>query len=752
MSFLFGGGVKTTTRADKIASFQSTACDFGTPLPIAYGTCKLAPNLINFQNYTTVENRTTVKTGKHSSSTSIDYNYYVYLELALCEGVIDGIGKVYSGDDTFASLAAFNANAGNSGAPLSLNRGDNDKPTTYMQSNYPALAVGYKNMAYLFGYVFLGTNSAGMPSYNFEVQGLLRQSGDGVDANPADIIIDLLKRIGHEEYIDTESFNNYRRYCAAADLLVSTPSTEFSEQKKCQEYIKELLDITNAYMFWSTNRFKIVPRDDRQHGSWRPDATIRYNITERDMAVQANGACVIYTRKDSSELYNRWSVEFTNRANGYEKEKVFFEDTDNIRAHGVRTAPNFSALWIHTKARAVVVAAMRARINKTEIIRYNFKIGWGIGSLLEPGDLITISYESAGIKQQLCMVEKISEDSIGMLTITALSRNLDDSGITYIIPESTYNTIKYNVEPGDVATPLIITPPQDLVTSNSGIEIWLAIQGQSKDWGGCDVYASTKDGAYTFYNKHKHNSNYGYILTDMSADASSVDVKFTNIGTVSIIEGSAENAADGLTDIWVNGECMSYSQSQLIAPNTYRLAGLERGKYQSGAKAHAIGDGFALLDGNLFCIQLTRNYLDKTLFLKFPSFNNFEKCPQSVNDVDYYNHRVMLYDIPNVTNLSAHAEVEKNSSTDDNGETVTTISRRYLVVNWIAPDWNEYMNARVYYKKEGESWIFIGTATNGLSFDVNEAGNYTVAVCTQDLNGYTETPDDSAQTVVAFDE
>ena len=167
MSFLFGGGVKTTTRADKIASFQSTACDFGTPLPIAYGTCKLAPNLINFQNYTTVENRTTVKTGKHSSSTSIDYNYYVYLELALCEGIIDGIGKVYSGDDTFASLAAFNANAGNSGAPLSLNRGDNDKPTTYMQSNYPALAVGYKNMAYLFGYVFLGTNSAGMPSYNF---------------------------------------------------------------------------------------------------------------------------------------------------------------------------------------------------------------------------------------------------------------------------------------------------------------------------------------------------------------------------------------------------------------------------------------------------------------------------------------------------------------------------------------------------------------------------------------------------------
>ena len=78
MSFIFGKGVNTTTRADKIASFQSTTCDFGTPLPIIYGTAKRGPNLINFQDFYAKEVKTRQKTGKKSSSTTINYHYYVY--------------------------------------------------------------------------------------------------------------------------------------------------------------------------------------------------------------------------------------------------------------------------------------------------------------------------------------------------------------------------------------------------------------------------------------------------------------------------------------------------------------------------------------------------------------------------------------------------------------------------------------------------------------------------------------------------
>lgn len=741
------GGRSVTTRADKISAFQSTTCDFGTPLPIAYGTCKLSPNLINFQKFTANKHKSSVKTGKFSKSTTIDYTYEVYVELALCEGIIDGISRVYVGDDSYSSLTRLNAKSTNIGAPLNLNPGDNPNPTAFMQTYYPSLAIGYNNMAYLYGFIYLG-DSAGMPSYSFEVQGACRNSGDGTDANPADIILDLLGRVGCAGYADTESFENFRTYCKEANLLVSTPADAFTQQRKCQEYVKELLQICNAYMFWSVDRFKIVVRDDIPRGNWRPNTTVCYDITTKDMKAQNNGACVSYTRKDSSALYNRWGVSFTNRASGYEEEKVFYEDVDDIIAHGVRTAPDFSARWIHTKERAVIVASMQARINQTENVKYTFKLPWGKGSLLEPGDLITLTDDAIGLDKQLCMVDNVSEDAVGLLTVTALRREAVAEAVAYDVHDIAYNTFRYNAEPGDIAVPLVITPPQELISASSGIELWLALHGETEDWGGCNVYTSTKDGSYAFYSAHNRNSNYGYTLNAISTTSTSVDVHFTNVETVNIIDGTDENKQAGLTDIWINGECMAYGTSELIGPNSYRLGALERGKYSTKATNHNTNEGFALLDGELFTIQLTKKYLNKNLYMKFPSFNTFEKSGQELTDVQSYVHQVRLYDIPNVTNLTAVAKYETRE--DAGGETPVVITRRYAEVNWSAPDWASYMNAKVYYRTATGAWRVAGIGTSSLTFDVTGAGDYVIAVCSQDSKSNSETPDVSTQVNVSF--
>lgn len=744
MGFLFGG-VKTTTRADKIASFQSTACEFGSPLPIAYGTCKMSPNLINYQDFTTVENRTTVKTGKHSSSTTIDYDYYVYAELALSEGIIDGVGKIWLGNDVFDSLATFNGKNGQQGAPLSLNIGDNPNPTTYMASKHPEVAVGYKNMAYLYGKIFLGTNSASVPSYNFEVKGLCRMTGDGTDANPADVIIDMLNRIGYADYIDSASFDNYRSYCRGFGLLISTPPSGFSSQKKCQEYIKELLTITNAYMYWSTDSFKIVPRDDRVRGSWKPDKTIRYHITEADMKLQSDGACVSYQRKDSSELYNRWGVTFTNRSNNYEEETVFFEDVEDIKKNGIKEASTLDAKWLHTAERAVKVAEMQARINRTECVKYTFKVYWKF-ACLEPGDLITLTDSAVGLDHQLAMVESVNEDSSGLLTVTAMKREADVAEIDYNVPVHAYNQINFAAEPGNVRAPLLITPPSELTIASSGLEVWLAIQGQNEHWGGASVYVSTKDGAYSLYGVHNNNSNYGTILTDMTADSTTVDLQFSNYGTVDLLEGSAEDAENGLTDVWINGEVVAYAHSELIGVNSYRLTGLVRGKYNTPAKQHVAGDAFARLDGALYRIQLTKNYLGKTMYCKLPSFNTLKKSPQALNDVEYYTHIIGLYDIPNVSKLAASANKIEHTESDSDGDVTTTYTWD-IVVTWTAPDWPDYNSGRVCYKKKGTSaWIYAGIATNVLSIrGIATSGDYIVSVATRDNNGNFETPDASAQ-------
>ena len=232
----------------------------------------------------------------------------------------------------------------------------------------------------------------------------------------------------------------------------------------------------------------------------------------------------------------------------------------------------------------------------------------------------------------------------------------------------------------------------------------------------------------------------------MTADSTTVDLQFSNYGTVDLLEGSAEDAENGLTDVWINGEVVAYAHSELIGVNSYRLTGLVRGKYNTPAKQHVAGDAFARLDGALYRIQLTKNYLGKTMYCKLPSFNTLKKSPQALNDVEYYTHIIGLYDIPNVSKLAALATKIEHTESDSDGYVTTTYTWD-IVVTWTAPDWPDYNSGRVCYKKKGTSaWIYAGIATNVLSIrGIATSGDYIVSVATRDNNGNFETPDASAQ-------
>ena len=233
------------------------------------------------------------------------------------------------------------------------------------------------------------------------------------------------------------------------------------------------------------------------------------------------------------------------------------------------------------------------------------------------------------------------------------------------------------------------------------------------------------------------------------------------MNTVEILEGSAQDAENCLTDFWVNGECMAYTESTLIGLNQYRLTGLQRGRYRTQAAAHAVNDGFSLLDGSLFCVQLPKSLLGKILYLKFPSFNTFGNNHQQINDLDYYNHQVRTYDIPNVNGLTAseirYTHTETEGYDPDTGDPIIRTWYTWdVTVRWQAPDWADYSVGRVSFRKVSESpqaWGYVGQASNELTIrDIDTAGTYTFAVATKDINGNYETEDDSAQVTVTLSE
>ena len=400
----FFKGHNTTIRSNKISDFSVGTAEYGSPVMEILGTTRVTGNVIYYDDFTAHEHRETQRSGKggRSKTTTITYTYTVACIMGLCEGEISGIGKIWKDKDVYIypnsslGLTAFVGSA-------------NQKPWAYLTSKHPDKALSYNGLAYVAGVIDLG-DSASFPNYNFEVKGKLLDTGDGIDVNPADYIRFVLDKVGLGN-VQIDGLDNYRSYCRNADMLISTPSDETSA-KSAREIINEIATITNAYMFWSNDRFKIVPLEDRPVGGWMPNKTITYDLTSDDFLPQDNGALVTYARKDSSEVYNQFPVEFLSRDNAYETETVAYELTDDIKKYGLRQSDTIQAHYLYKKSRAVRLAEQLARNAKYGRNQYTFKLDWAF-CRLEVGDLVTLTDETCGLDHQPAIINSVTEDADG---------------------------------------------------------------------------------------------------------------------------------------------------------------------------------------------------------------------------------------------------------------------------------------------------------------------------------------------------
>lgn len=715
---------------------------------------------MNYQNFTATEHKTKTKTGKHSSSTTIDYTYNAYLELGLCEWT-DGLGKCWVADEMYSDLATFNSKTDAEGAPLSFHGSGMAEPTPFMQQHHPGKGVPY-DFAFLDGYVFLGQNSASIPSYSFEVKGSLRPSGDTIDANIASIIRDMIARAGMGDYVDEESWKNYYDYCKAADWLASTPDGKFDRQDKIQTFIAELLDISNTMMYWSNGKFKFCPMDDRDWNPWKPNKTVIIDLNHDDLAIYNNGVVTV-VHKDTTEIYNRITVNFTSRANEYEKEAVVYQDPENIKKFGIRSL-EVNADWLHTKKRAVQLAESKARKALIERNEYQFQLGWKY-AFLEVGDLVRITDPAINLENQVVMITEIVENENGLLTIKAIQRpDGDYSAGQYDIVEDNYEFVDINYEPSNTKAPIFIQPPASLITSPTGLEIWIAIRGEDENWGGCNVWASNEDGGYEYYCKHPINSNVGTLQSDLAMNSDSMVVEFPARYVPPVGSDMVAAADRGATAIWIDGEIISYESCQLVAANKYTLSKLRRGQNGTVQTSHSGGGNVVVLDGSLCAVYLNKHAMNETIHFKFPAFNILGRSTQQLEDVPFYSFIFKPYDLPNCTDLTAYSRFSDFSGSG-------FYPRYDVIVQWTPPDgMDTYMCAQVWYKSsttsvayadDGETiiepseagfaanWVCAGTGYSSLVIPQCDLGaTYKIAVCTQSIHGFVESPDESAQTTV----
>ena len=740
---IFGGG-HTTIESNKISNFTVNTAEYGASVMEVLGTTRINGNVIYYDDFTAHRHESTQRSGKGGGhkTTVVTYTYTVAVIIGLCEGEVQSIGKVWKNKE----LHQYPSDA----LQLTLFKGTQEQsPWAYVQGKHPDKALPYKGLAYMAGVIDLG-ESGSMPNYNFEVKGKLLDTGDGIDVNPADYIIYILQKIGLKD-IEIAGIENYRNYCKNADLLISTPANATSA-KPARDIINEIAQLTISYMFWSNDRFKIVPRADRIINNWVPDTKITYDLTANDFIPQSGGACVTFSRKDSSELYNRFTVEFCNRANSYEKECVTYEDKEDIKVHGVRQASTFKAPYIYTKERAVKIAEELARKNKYERNKYTFKLDWAF-CCLEVGDLVTLTDAEIGLNKQVAMIDSVTESADGLLTFTAISRAGGDYGAAeYDVHEVDRPFVDFNAPASDTDTPVIFQPPSEL--TRSGNEIWLAVKGKGENWGGAQVWASDNDNYYRTVGTVVNEARIGSLVASIRAEDTTIEVKVN--GT--FLSGNKQDAERGNTLCWVEGECLSYTTATLLPNGNYRLEGIIRGQYNTFASSHATGSRLVRCDEALLKVPVRKEDVGKEIWLKFTSLNIFGAGEQSLADVSAYKYTIQPYYIPPVKNLTAYNRYRQLPD---------GVSRYDIVVKWDPPDLSTYLEGQVWYKTDhGEAdgmqivegvkademayqgdWLFGGSGKNQVVIPQALVGDtYKIAVATKDEWGVATSPDFSPQT------
>lgn len=742
----FFRGRTTTTRANKISEFTVNTAEYGAVVLEIIGTVRTAGNVIYYDDFTAHEHRETHKAGKggRSKQVSITYTYTVAVILGLCEGPISGIGKVWIGKNVHNYPA--------DDIQLTLFDGkENQQPWAYTHGKHPDKALPYPGLAYMAGVIDLG-DSGSMPSYNFEVKGRLLETGDGIDVNPADYIRYVLDKIGKKD-MQIIGLDNYRKYCKEADLLISSPPDE--DAKAAREVVNEIAKLTNAYVFWSNDKLKIVPLADRPVGNWVPDKTGITDLTADDFLPQSGGALVTYKRKDSSAIYNQFPVEFINRANGYEKESVSYEFTEDIKNYGVRAASVTNAHYVYTKERAVKIAEQLARNNKYERTQYTFKLDWSL-CRLEVGDLVRLTDENSGIFEQIAVINGITEGTDGCLTVTAISRAPGD------YPAAKYNVhandrpyIDYNKTAPDTV-PIIFQPPADM--TSAGLELWIAAKGKADDWGGCTVYVSDDNTNYRMAGQIAGSARCGKLTQPLSPmpNHPSGNQVFVTCND-QLLSGTPQDAQRKNTLCWVDGECMSYTTATLQASGAWLLSGLIRGQCNTEVRLHAKNTDFVRLDNSVFKVPFAKEDIGKKIYLKFCSYNIFGAGNQDLSEVKAYEYTLQKYYIPPVTNITAHNRYRQLAD---------GVSRYDIVVNWTPPTLQSYLQGDVWYKtsngqakdlviKEGTKgselgfdgeWTFGGSGKDQVVIPQAIVGDtYLIAVCTKDEWGESTSPDTSPQ-------
>lgn len=504
----------------------------------------------------------------------------------------------------------------------------------YLTTAHPAQDIAYSGITYVAAANFLLGGAAGLPQLTFEVDGPAQVGGGNVDANPADIISDLLLDPVYGAGFPADLLGNlgtYRAWCNAAGLWLSPV---WAERKGVFEYINQLASLTYSRPLWSVNTLKLVPMSTAalasSTGSYTPAPEYSipvYALTDDDFAEP-----VEETRIAPADRFNRVSIKYQSRSTDYAEAIESAEDRAAIDAFGLIEAPDVvQANEIASAPVAAIVSELLLRAYMSEGGQYRFTLPISY-DLLEPLDIVQIEDDRIDLAPRAVRILEITESGDdGTLQIVA-----EDVRTTGAVIQSRQIGSGFTYSGGPPDTVIVRAVMMPTAATGNTQQLWLGVTA-GPNWGGSSVWVSSTGTDYRRVADLNVRARLGTLASGLALASVSLNpeqVLDANLTGATQLASVSQVDADSLRSLlWVNGEVMSYRDATLTGAARYSLGYLRRALYGTASPAHSSGDPWLRLDDTLAKIDVATADIGHTLYIKVTSRNALGTYVQGLEEV-----------------------------------------------------------------------------------------------------------------------
>jgi len=569
---------------------------------------------------------------------------------------------------------------------------------------------------------------SGVAEFAIQIDGAPLVPGSATDANPADIIQDLLENSRYgagidPSLIDPLTFSSAHAYYLTNGILLSP---YFKDRKTALQHIEEICVIADAFLVWSQGLIKLIPRGISQTAYPITTASyVRMGSTQIGKATASGGPTVSstaasrrgaigtmrhqVTRQGVNEIVNRVIVAYTRRNDEYNPDSEEWKDDWMIQ--------NDEGQEVDLAADAICTAQLARQVGQRflwtrSFNRLNAKVPIGPqDQVVEPGDIVSWTDPTFGFTGKLMRVMAVSEDKDARLLLDLIEENPTILGWPLVSPgDSSVGGVSAIQPPGIFTHTQLVVTETTQPDVNGNPSFLVAMGGVDTTWAGARLYVSN-DGTTYARIMEVHASACMAACQIALPDAPTVEnsdepyvFDATSVLRVKVITPNKTLASvtdaqwrSGVNRILIDNEIIYFQNATLAATGTYVLSNFIRGMEGTAHAAHTTSSTAVFLDQNvqvltpvpgglpivgmqqMETVSIPWAYVGQTLYFKATTLN-VNGAEQDISQVEPVTITYQaLGGLP-----MAPSDLAANGLTENDADvTVAATPNRNLILAWL---------------------------------------------------------------------